>query len=61
MKHKDANKVYLYPKPVKEKPSEYGYRIGFREYFITYKGNDLQMCKTMKEVQDRLRELRSKE
>ena len=57
--HQDRNKVYLYKK-VTPKRSDYSYRRGLGEFFITYRGKDIEKCKTMGDVNKRLKRLREK-
>ena len=55
--HQDRNKVYLYKKVI-PKRNDYSYRRGINEFFITYRGKDIERCKTMQEVNERLDILR---
>ena len=57
--HKDRNKVYLY-RNVKPHQSNYSYRRGIKEFFITHNGRDIEKCKTMREVNEKLKRLREK-
>jgi len=58
--HKDANKIYLYPKATPHN-SPYGYIRGIGCFIITHNGNYVEKCKTMEEVNERLKELREKD
>lgn len=58
--HQDKFKIYPYKK-VTPHQSEYSYRRGIGEYFITHRGKDIEKVVTMREVNDRLKELRGKE
>ena len=60
MEHKDANKIYLYPK-VTTQNSPYGYIRGIGEFFITHNGKDIEKCKTMEEVNKKLKIFRDKD
>ena len=55
--HQDKNCLYLYQK-TKQHNSEYSYRRGIGEFFITWRGEDIEVVNTMKEVNERLKELR---